>query len=111
MNAGEKFLKEALDKGIAHIRGLNIGEPKIEIKFEGEVDGTYTPDQTAEAAKYASEVDGVLSYVVFADAWTKEQRRAHGQHYVVLHDGPYDSDNAAEIVMDCNDAAGKILGY
>lgn len=49
-----------------------------------------TPDGIAKAAALASQIDGILLYVV------------GNASFAVLYDGPYDQANAREIVMDAN---------
>ena len=50
-----------------------------------------------EACRWALEIDGAITI------------RIHRVTLRVMYDGPYDKDNRAEIIMDCNERASQLI--
>lgn len=91
---GTAYLARVLAHAVAAAKAVG-NEGKVSITDEGETTlYDATPEGILEAAAYAKEVDGILNY------------RVHQASFVILYDGPYYHENAAEIVNDGNQRSG-----
>lgn len=102
---GIAYLRKALEAAMADVR-LTGATPAI-ITFDEE-DESEKFDNALTAAQYSKKLDGMIQYRVYGKEWTLTNRgKTHV--FAVLFDGPYDADNAAEIINDCNESADAIL--
>lgn len=90
-----------LDPGLKHLtsvlaHALILHPGLIKVHDGGEWEKFPLP---TDAARVARDVDGIVTYHIGSVALS------------VIYDGPYDEDNAAEIIFDHNDAAEAVFAH
>ena len=102
LNRAELFLKKNLDAAVDAIKAAG-GDPVL-LVHDSEEWETY--DSTHKAAAFAREVAAPVTYRV------RNRVKADGIPgftFAVIYDGPYDADNAEEIIYDCNESASQLM--
>ncbi len=99
---GMRYLRNVLRSAITQARAETKATDDNPLKImvhDGEERHFYYANETGvrEAARWALEIDGAITI------------RIHRITLRVMYYGPYDKDNRAEIIMDCNERASQLI--